>query len=136
VRITAASSPAEAIPCVDVNVDRNSSNTTFETRTPWDWVIRLPPLNFCVDAAFTASGFLLLPLLCATFSKRKFQSCKLRSNAFQLSSKLSPAAGTHTQGLRLWPKAAAMMIGSRFFVCVFALLWVWASVGASASRAP
>ena len=75
-RITTAS-PAPSIPCVDIALTRNSSRTTHvshvthETRTPWDWIIRLPPLNTCVDAAFFASGFLLLPLLYRTFRGRR-----------------------------------------------------------------
>ena len=70
VRIVAASSSAAAVPCVDVALNFNSSHVSHETRTPWDWILRLPPLNVCVDAVFTATGFLLLPMLYRTFRSR------------------------------------------------------------------
>jgi hypothetical protein len=63
VRITSASSSASAVPCVDIALNLNASDFHHETRTSLDWILRLPPLNVCIDFAFAASGFLLLPLL-------------------------------------------------------------------------
>ena len=131
VRVAAASSSAFAIPCVDVALNRNASREVHETRTPWDWIIRLPPLNVCVDAAFTVSGFLLLPMLYRTFRGHGPTARKLPSLAVQpFISEFSGAAETQISGVRVWQRAVAVMIGSRFYTCMFGLLWLWASSGA------
>jgi hypothetical protein len=70
VRLTTAQSSAAAVPCVEVTFNRNSSDVEYETRTSWDWILRLPPFNVCIDFAFAASGFLLLPLLYRSLRRR------------------------------------------------------------------
>ncbi len=130
VRVIAVSSSAFAIPCVDVSLNRTLSSEMHETRSPWDWVIRLPPLNVCVDAAFTLSGFLLLPMLYRTFRSQVTTARTLSLLAAQrFISELSGAAETQTRGMRVWQRAVAVMIGSRFYTCMFGLLWLWASSG-------
>ena len=139
-RITTASLSASAIPCVDIALSRNVSHVTHETRTPWDWILRLPPLNVCVDAAFTVTGFFLLPLLYRTFRHRgpntSRESALHRNDLFSLISLpvfpnvIRAADETPTSGPRMLQRALLVMIGSRFYTCMFAVLWLWASAGA------
>lgn len=106
---------------------------THETRTPWDWILRLPPLNVLVDAVFTTSGFLLLPMLYRTFRKRGVASRKLFCHSIRSSiSEICAAAPAHTTGARVWLRALTVMISSRFYTCMFGMLWLWASSGRGA----
>ncbi len=106
---------------------------THETRTPWDWVLRLPPLNVLVDAVFTTSGFLLLPMLYRTFRKRGVASRKLcRHSIRRCISEIFAAAQAHTTGARVWLRALAVMISSRFYTCMCGMLWLWGSSGRGA----
>jgi hypothetical protein len=133
VRVSAANASASAAPCVDVALNRTEGHVTHETRTPWDWVLRLPPLNVLVDAVFTTSGFLLLPMLYRSFKRRGVASRKLCVHSIRSSiSETFAAAQAHTTGARLWLRALSVMISSRFYTCMFGMLWLWGSSGRAA----